>query len=89
MADPHSSNDAADHDAEAYQRGTMAINEQTATWSLVQKLFSWGSLAIAAVLLALVMAFRPGGSIFVGFVCGLIVFIAGFFFLKSGSKKAH
>ena len=89
MADLNHATDAADQDAEAYQRGTMEINEQAATWSLVQKLFSWGSLAIAALLLALVMAFRPGGSIFVGLVCGVIVFIAGFVFLKSGSKKAH
>ena len=89
MADLNHATDAANQDAEAYQHGTMAINEQAATWSLVQKLFSWGSLAIAAVLLALVMAFRPGGNILVGLVCGVIVFIAGYVFLKSGSKKAH
>jgi hypothetical protein len=89
MADLNHATDAADHDAEAYQRGTMAINEQTATWALVQNLFSWGSLAIASLLLFLVMWFRPGGNGFVGFALGLIVFIAGFVFLKSGSKTAH
>jgi hypothetical protein len=89
MADPHHATDAADHDAEAYQHGSMTINEQAATWKLVQALFSWGSLSIAALLLALVMAFHPGGNILVGLVCGLIVFAAGFVFLKSGSKKAH
>jgi len=89
MADPHHASDAADHGADGYQHGSMAITEQAATWKLVQALFSWGSLAIAALLLALVMAFHPGGNIFVGLVCGLIVFAAGFVFLKSGSKKAH
>ena len=42
-----------------------------------------------ALLLALVMAFHPGGNILVGLVCGIIVFAAGAVFLKSGSKKAH
>jgi hypothetical protein len=85
MADPH--HDA--HGADDYQRGSMAITEQAATWKLVQALFSWGSLAIAALLLALVMAFHPGGNIFVGFILGVIVFAAGAFWLRSGAKKAH
>lgn len=85
MADPH--HDA--HGADDYQRGTMAIGEQAATWKLVQAMFSWGSLAIAALLLALVMAFRPGGNILVGLVLGVILFVAGAVWLKSGSKQAH
>jgi thiamine transporter ThiT len=89
MADPHHASDAAHHDGEGYQHGTMAITEQAATWKLVQAMFSWGSLSIAALLLALVMAFHPGGNILVGLVCGIIVFAAGAVFLKSGSKKAH
>jgi hypothetical protein len=64
----------------------MEINEQAATWALVQALFSWGSLAIAAVLLFLVIWFQPGGSFFGGFIVGVVVFVAGFFFLKSGKK---
>ena len=65
MADPHHATDAADHDAEAYQRGTMTIEEQTSTWKLVQALLSWGSLAIASLLLFLVIWFQPNGS-FIG-----------------------
>jgi hypothetical protein len=87
MADPNHVSDAADADAEAYQHGKMAINEQAATWALVQTLFSWGSLSIASLLLFLVIWFQPGGSFFGGFIAGVVVFVAGFFFLKSG--KAH
>ncbi|MDB5421726.1 MAG: aa3 type cytochrome c oxidase subunit [Brevundimonas sp.] len=86
MADPHHATDAADHDAEAYQRGTMTIEEQTSTWKLVQALLSWGSLAIASLLLFLVIWFQPNGSFIGGFLAGVVVFVAGFFFLKSGSK---
>lgn len=87
MADPHHATDAADHDAEAYQRGSMTIEEQTSTWHLVQNLLSWGSLSIAALLLFLVIWFQPGGSFIGGFLAGAVVFVAGFFFLKSGSKS--
>ena len=89
MADPHHATDAADHDADAYQRGSMTIEEQASTWKLVQGLFSWGSLSIASMLLFLVLWFRPGGSFFMGLICGVVVFAAGFVFLKSGSKSAH
>ncbi len=85
MADNHAT-DAADHDAEAYQRGAMPIQEQAATWSLVQHMLSWGSLAIASVLLFLVLWFRPEGNGFIGFIAGVIVFATGAAFLKSGSK---
>ena len=87
MADPHHATDAADADAEAYQHGKMEINEQAATWALVQALFSWGSLAFAAVLLFLVIWFQPGGSFFGGLIAAVVLFGAGFVFLKSG--KAH
>ncbi|CAN5357502.1 hypothetical protein BH10PSE1_BH10PSE1_18940 [soil metagenome] len=89
MADPHHATDAADHDADAYQHGSMTIEEQVSTWKLVQALFSWGSLSIASILLFLVIWFQPGGSFIGGFLAGVVVFVAGFVFLKSGSKKAH
>jgi len=85
MADPH--HDA--HGADDYQRGSMAIGEQAATWKLVQTMFSWGSLGIAALLLGLVMAFRPGGNILLGLFLCVALFAVGAFWLKSGSKKAH
>jgi hypothetical protein len=86
MADPHHATDAADHDADAYQRGTMTIEEQTSTWNLVQNLMSWGSLSLASLLLLLTIWFMPNGSFIGGFIAAAVVFVAGFFFLKSGSK---
>ena len=87
MADPHHATDAADADAHAYVRGEMQINEQVSTWKLVQNLFSWGSLSLAALLLFLVLWFQPGGNLFAGLIGGVVLFVAGFVFLKSG--KSH
>ena len=89
MADHHSPTDAADHDAEAYQHGTMSIEEQTATWALVQNLFKWGSLVVAAVLLFLTIWFQPGGSFVGGLIAGVVLAVAGFLFLKGGKAASH
>ncbi|CAN5300942.1 hypothetical protein BH10PSE2_BH10PSE2_19560 [soil metagenome] len=86
MADLHHASDAADHDAEAYQHGTMPINEQAKTWAMVKTMLEWGSLSIASILLFLVLWFRPGGNFFAGFIAAVVVFAAGFTFLKAGSK---
>jgi len=87
MADLNHASDAADADALAYQRGTMAVNEQVSTWNLFMGLAKWGSLAIASIILFLVMWFQPGGSFMLALISGVVVFAAGFFFLKSG--KSH
>lgn len=76
----------ANVDAEAYQRGTMSITEQGATWTLFMNLAKWGSLTIASILLFLVLWFQPGGSFFVGLIAGVVVFAAGVVFLRSGAK---
>lgn len=86
MADPHHTTDAADHDAEAYQHGTMPIAEQAKTWAMVKTMLEWGSLSIASILLFLVMWFQPNGSFFAGLIAAVVVFAAGFAFLKAGSK---
>jgi len=87
MADPHHATDAADADAHAYQRGTMTVTEQVSTWNLFMVLAKWGALSIASVLLFITMWFHPGGSFFAGLISALVLFVAGFVFLKSG--KAH
>lgn len=88
MADPHHATDAAEHDADAYQRGTMTIEEQVSTWKLVQNIMSWGSLIVAALVLFLTVWFMPNGSFIGGFLAAAVLFAAGFFMLKP-SKKAH
>lgn len=89
MADPHHphhATDEADADAEAYLRGTQAIHEQAATWTLVMNLLKWGSLAIAVALLFLTLWFQPGGNVFTGLIAAGVLAVAGFFFLKGGAK---
>jgi hypothetical protein len=91
MADPHHphhATDDADADANAYLRGSMEINEQAATWTLVMNLLKWGSLLIAATLLMLVLWFQKDGSFITGAMAAGVLLVGGFFFLKGGAK-AH
>ncbi len=89
MADHPAPTEAADHDADAYVHGMMPIEEQTATWALVQGLFKWGSLAVAALLLFLTLWFQPGGSFVGGFLAAAVLMVAGWFFLKGGKAASH
>lgn len=87
MADHHSPTEHADHDADAYVHGAMTIEEQTSTYALFMGMAKWGSLAIAALLLFLVLWFMPNGSFFMGLIGAVVLAVAGGFFLKSG--KSH
>lgn len=86
MADHHSPTEHADHDADAYVHGTMTIEEQTSTYSLFMNLAKWGSLAIAALLLFLVLWFQPAGNFFVGLIGGVVLLAVGGFALSGGKK---
>lgn len=89
MADPHSPATAhADHDADAYQHGQMAIEEQQATFALFLRLAKWGSLLTAAGLLFLTLWFQPGGSFVAGFGAMVVLLVVGYFALKS-KKTTH
>lgn len=87
MADHHSPTEHADHDADAYVHGAMTIEEQTSTYALFMGMAKWGSLAIAALLLFLVLWFMPNGSFFMGFIGAVVLAVAGGVFLKGG--KSH
>ena len=87
MADHHAPTEHADHDADAYVHGTMTVEEQSSTYSMFMNMAKWGALAIASMLLFLVLWFMPAGSFFVGLIGGVVLFVAGFVFLKSG--KSH
>lgn len=87
MADHHSPTEHADHDADAYVHGTMTIEEQTSTYALFMNLAKWGSLAVAAILLFLVLWFMPAGSFFMGLIGAVVLSGVGFFALKGG--KSH
>ncbi|MDI1279970.1 aa3-type cytochrome c oxidase subunit IV [Brevundimonas sp.] len=82
MADPRKSTAA-----HAYVHGSQAIDEQKATFGLFITLAKWGSLVIAALVLALTIAFQPGGSIMGGIVAGVVMLAVGILVLKA--KPAH
>ena len=80
MADPHHADD--------YQRGSQEISEQVSTYELFQNLAKWGSLLTACVLLFLTLAFMHGGSIVGGIGAAVVLFVIGWFFLRS-KPAAH
>ena len=82
MADQHADN--AEH---AYVHGSMEISEQVSTWHLFFFLSKWGSLAMAAILLMITVWFAVGAGFVAGLISGVVVFVVGFFALRS--KPAH
>lgn len=80
----------ADHDAAAYQRGTMTINEQAATWSLFQKLAVWGTLiSFCMALYAMLALAKPGGNIFGDILITVVVFVVGAVVIKTQKLDGH
>ena len=73
----------ADHDAEAYLKGSQEITEQVATWHLFNFLAKWGSLAIAGAVLFFTMWFMPNGGFFGALIAAVVVAVAGWWFLRS------
>lgn len=82
MADQHADN--AEH---AYVHGSMEIAEQVSTWHLFAFLAKWGALLSASILLLLTVWFAVGAGFVAGLISGGVVFVAGFFALRS--KPAH
>jgi hypothetical protein len=70
--------------ASDYHRGEMDISEQTATFALVMGITKWGSLVIAAGLLALVLWFCTGAGFLAGAIAGFVLLVLGIIFLRGG-----
>ena len=70
--------------ASDYHRGDMDIHEQVSTFHLVMNLTKWGSLVLAALLLLLVLWFCTGAGFMGGLFSGVVVFVLGALFLRSG-----
>jgi len=89
MAEPHLSHatDEAEADAEAYLRGSMEINEQTATWNLFMGMAKYGSLTIAAAVAFLTLWFAVGAGMIAGGFVFVVIMAVGIFFLRK--PKAH
>lgn len=71
-----------------YHRGQMDIREQAATFDFVMKLTKWGSLAVAALVLFLVLMFCTGAG-FPGALATAVVLVAvGVFILREKPEAA-
>lgn len=78
---------AADNHDTDYQRGTMEISEQAATYDLFMGLTKWGSLATAVSVLFLTLWFGVGTGFLGAAIVSVALLVAGIFFLRS--KPAH
>ena len=77
-------------DTSDYQRGTMEIAEQTATYNLVMAMTKWGSLYLSAFLLLLVLWFCvPTAGFIAGFIAAIVMIAAGTFVLRDKKVAAH
>ena len=75
--------------ASAYHRGEMDISEQAATYGIFMLLTKWGSLAIAALLVLLVLWFCTPAGFLVGLGVSLAMTVIGIFILRDKPDTAH
>jgi len=74
--------------ATTYHRGEMDIHEQTATYAFVMQLTKWGSLAIAALVLFLVLWFCTATGFFGALVTAVVLVALGVVVLRD-KAPAH
>lgn len=80
----------ADHDAAAYQRGSMTIEEQSATWNLFQVLAEWGTLICFGLAMFAFLILAPGGSFFGALVPTVVLaVVAGIYLVRKAKPKSH
>ena len=81
---------ASAHDSHAsYHPGDMNLTEQSATFQGVMGMFKWGSLAVAASLILLVLWFCTPAGFLPGFVVAAVVVILGVVFLRETKSATH
>lgn len=80
--------DAYQHDHHGeYHRGEMEIAEQASTFDAFMGLTKWGSLAIAALLVFLILTFATGAGVFTAFLVTAVFAALGVFVLRE--KKSQ
>ena len=72
-----------------YHRGEMDIHEQSATYAAFGNMAKWGSLAIAVLLLTITLWFCTPAGFIGGVVPGIVLLVAGIFFLREKPASAH
>ena len=68
--------------ASDYHRGEMDIAEQNATYKLVMGITKWGSLYLAASLLALTLWFCTDAGFMAGLISAVVVIVLGTLVLR-------
>ena len=75
--------------ANEYTHGEMDISEHASTYALFMFLTKWGSLAIAATLVLLVLWFCTPAGFLPGFIAAAVTFVLGFLALKDKPDAGH
>ena len=75
--------------ASDYHRGEMDISEQRSTYQLVMGMTKWGSLYLAAVLLALTMWFCTDAGFLAGLVAAIALAAIGTLMLRDKKDAGH
>ena len=75
--------------ASDYHRGEMEITEQRSTYQLVMGMTKWGSLYLAAALLALVMWFCTDAGFLAGLVAAVALAVIGTLVLRDKKGAGH
>lgn len=78
----------ADHAAE-HHHGDMNIAEQVRTYEVFGALSKWGSLAIAALLVLLVLWFCTSAGFLAGLISAVILVAVGIVFLRDKPAEDH
>ena len=73
-----------------YQHGAMDVSEQQATFHLVMGMTKWGSLALAAFLLFVVLWLcTPNAGFMGGAIAGVVLLVLGVVLLREKPAAAH
>jgi hypothetical protein len=78
-----------DHGDHEYHRGEMDIREQAHTYEMFGELSKWGSLLTAVAVLVLTLWFCTNVGFFGGAIPGVVLLVAGIFFLRKGPSESH
>ncbi|MCR5874422.1 aa3-type cytochrome c oxidase subunit IV [Phenylobacterium sp. J426] len=68
--------------ASDYHRGEMDIAEQTSTYKLVMGITKWGSLYLAAAILALTIWFCTEAGFMAGLISAVVLIVLGTLVLR-------
>lgn len=75
--------------ASDYHRGEMEITEQRSTYNLVMAMTKWGSLYLAASILALTIWFCTSAGFLAGLVAAVVLIVLGTLVLRDKKGGAH